>query len=138
MFSLRPPAAPTARPPVLEAFLDGKFTYSDATFGVLDYPRSGDRVRGEAYFSGWALSPWGVKEVNLLFNNGGLRVPTALFDDPSLEAGLPWYPGTPRPRFIASFRQRPRGIRAEADVQVEIIDGRGERTLLEGKWFEWP
>lgn len=136
VFSLCP-SAPSLRPPELEAFLGGKFTYSDATIGVLDYPRSGERLRGPAQFSGWALSPLGVREVNLLFDNGGVRVPTTLQDDPGLKAGFPWYPATPRPRFVANFPRRPRRIRPDTDVQVEIIDGRGERTLLEGRWVDW-
>ncbi|HEV7919652.1 MAG TPA: hypothetical protein VGR02_02560 [Thermoanaerobaculia bacterium] len=127
------------RPAELETFLSGGFTYSDATFGVLDFPRAGERLPREgAQFSGWALSPHGIREVNLLFDNGGVRLPTRLIEDEGLKGGFPWYPNVPRPRFVAPFRHRPRNIRSETDVQVEIVDGRGERTLLEGSWIDWP
>ncbi|HKO54262.1 MAG TPA: hypothetical protein VJ276_00210 [Thermoanaerobaculia bacterium] len=127
------------RPPELETFLNGGFTYSDATIGVLDFPRAGERLPREgAQFSGWALSPHGIREVNLLFDDGGVRLPTQLIEDAGLKGGFPWYPRVPRPRFVAPFRKRPLGIRPDTDVQVEIIDGRGERTLLEGVWIDWP
>ena len=29
-------------------------------------------------------------------------------------------------------------VRRLTDVQVEIVDGKGERTLLEDRWIEWP
>jgi hypothetical protein len=129
----------SVRPAELETFLSGGYTYSDGTIGVLDYPRAGERLpRSGAQFSGWALSPHGVREVNLLFDNGGVRLPTQWIVDNGLKGGFPWYPNVPRPRFVAPFAERPRNIRRETDVQVEIIDGRGERTLLEGVWIEWP
>jgi hypothetical protein len=40
-------------------------------------------------------------------------------------------------RFVAAFTQRPANIDRDTDVQVEIVDGRGERTLLEGRWIWW-
>jgi hypothetical protein len=121
----------------LERFLRGEYTYNEATFGVLDYPRPDEYVRGNALFSGWALSPYGIREVNLLFEDGGVRIPTTLRAEPSLTSSLPWYDATRQPRFLASFNRRPRGVYRDTDVQVEIIDGRGQRTLLEGRWFTW-
>ncbi|MBV9497275.1 MAG: hypothetical protein JOZ54_23770, partial [Acidobacteria bacterium] len=126
------------RPPELETFLAGGYTYSDGTIGVLDFPHAGERLGPNVQFSGWALSPYGICEVNLLFDNGGVRIPTKLVEDKGLSGGLPWYPSVPRPRFLAPFAKRPADIRASTDVQVEIIDGRGRRTLLEGVWIEWP
>ena len=40
-------------------------------------------------------------------------------------------------RFVAQFPQRPSAIGRVTDVQVEIVDGRGARTLLEDRWIEW-
>jgi len=40
-------------------------------------------------------------------------------------------------RFAAHVARRPWNVGRDTDVQVEIIDGRGERTLLEGRWFWW-
>jgi hypothetical protein len=129
----------SVRPAELEVFLNGGYTYSDGTIGLLDYPRSRERVPSTgAQFSGWAFSPHGIREVNLLFDNGGVRLPTQLIEDKGLTAGFPWYPNVPRPRFVAPFAERPRSVRRETDVQVEIVDGRGERTLLPAVWIEWP
>jgi hypothetical protein len=40
-------------------------------------------------------------------------------------------------RFAAEFAQRPADIARDTDVQVEIVDRRGGRTLLEGRWLWW-
>ena len=126
-----------ARTEALEQFLDDKLTYSDATIALLDYPRYGEAVSGNALFSGWAMSPWGVRKVVLLFDNGQVRMPTTLLEDRGLSKGLPWYPKTPRPRFVAPFPKRPWFIRPDTDVQVEITDGRGKKTLLDGRPLDW-
>lgn len=121
----------------LDRYLRGEPTFNTSTFGVLEQPQANTLLRRNATFSGWALSPYGVRAVNLLFDNGGVRVPATLADDPVLRASMPWYDATTRPRFIATFERRPRLVTRDTDVQVEIIDGRGERTLLEGRWFWW-
>ena len=128
---------PHPRAPELERFLDNKMTYSDGTIAVLDYPRYGEAVYGNALFSGWAMSPWGIRKVDLLFDNGQVRMPAKLIPDPGLSKGLPWYPKTPRPRFVAPFATRPWFIRPDTDVQVEITDGRGHKTLLDGRPLDW-
>jgi hypothetical protein len=89
-----------------------------------------------AWFTGYALSPYGVREVNLLFNNGAVRIPTDLRPDASVTKAHPWYP-VPAPRFMRAFERRPPGVRQTTDVQVEIVDGRGVRTLLEDRWIDW-
>jgi hypothetical protein len=128
---------PQPRTADLERFLDDQLTYTSGTFGLLDYPRYGEPVPQNAMFSGWALSPWGIRKVDLLFNNGLVRLPTTLTEDRGLSKGLPWYPQTPRPRFIATFNKRPPGVRPDTDVQVEITDGRGNKTVLEGRPIVW-
>ena len=50
---------------------------------------------------------------------------------------MPFYPRTPRPRYVALFERRPKGVRRVTDVQVEIVDGRGAKTLLEGRFIIW-
>ena len=123
--------------PELEAFLGGGATYNASTFGSLDFPRPNEIVR-HPFVSGWALSPWGIREVNLLFDNGKVRVPTHLIADATVSARFPWYPRTPRPRFVMPIDRRPEGVHFGTDVQVEIIDGRGTRTLLDDRWISWP
>jgi hypothetical protein len=122
--------------PLLDRFLAGNATNNPGTFGVLD-PSAGGTVPGRARFSGWALSPFGVRKVDLLFENGQVRIPTELVGDRMVSRTYPSYGSAGRPRFQASFERRPRNIRRETDVQVEITDGRGEKTLLEDEWIEW-
>jgi hypothetical protein len=130
--------SPQRRAPELEAMLRGEPTYSENTFGMLDYPRAGEVLTDRAFISGWALSPFGIQSVNLLFNNGAIRFPTELRPDPGLKTQFRWYDATPRPRYVAAFSKRPRGVWRNTDIQVEIIDGRGKRTLLEDRWVVWP
>jgi hypothetical protein len=130
--------SPQRRAPELEAMLRGEPTYSENTFGMLDYPRAGEVLTDRAFISGWALSPFGIQSVNLLFNNGAIRFPTELRPDPGLKTQFRWYDATPRPRYEAAFSKRPRGVWRNTDIQVEIIDGRGKRTLLEDRWVVWP
>jgi hypothetical protein len=127
----------TRHAPELDRYLRGEFTYNESTFGSLDYPRPNELLRRNAFFSGWTLSPWGIREVNFLFDNGGVRAPAKLIEQRSLNEAFPWYDVTTRPRYVAQFDRRPWYIGRDTDVQVEIIDGRGERTLLEGRWFRW-
>jgi hypothetical protein len=121
----------------LDAMLRGEPTYNESTFGMLNYPVWGERMK-DVYVSGVAFSPYGVREVNLLFDNGAVRVPAELRADPALSRQFPWYDATPRPRFVCAFDRRPSGVRSSTDIQVEIVDGRGERTLLDDRWVEWP
>jgi hypothetical protein len=121
--------------PAPTRFLRGEFTPNGITFGILDSPLPGQTLT-VGWFSGYAMSPHGVREVNLLFNNGAIRIPAYLFADPALSKALPWYP-VDKPRFQRELRQRPPGVWHSTDVQVEIVDGRGERTLLDDRWIEW-
>jgi len=131
------PSPARKRPPELEAFFRGDATYNASTFGSLDFPHPGEVVRSPL-FSGWALSPWGIREVNLLLDNGKVRIPTRLIPDAGVSARFPWYPRTPRPRFVTLVEKRPAGVHFGTDVQVEIVDGRGVRTVLEDRWISWP
>jgi hypothetical protein len=123
--------------PELETMLRGGYVRGDDTFGVLDYPTFGQQLHKNALFSGWALSPYGIREVNFLFNNGTVRVPARLVEDQGLSRGMPFYPIVKRPRFIGVFDKRPPGVRQDTDVQVEIIDGRGMKTFLEDRYVDW-
>jgi hypothetical protein len=137
VFGVRPAKA-GPHTEALEAFLRGEPTFSEATFGVLDSPAPEARIT-KPWFEGFAFSPYGIREVNLLFNNGAIREPTSpLADDPALRRAFRWYDATAHPRFGRAFDRRPRGVWPNTDVQVEIIDGRGRRTLLEDRWIVWP
>jgi hypothetical protein len=122
----------------LASMLEGKPTFSETTFGLLEKPAPDEMIGPSTVASGFAFSPYGIREVNLLMNSGAIRIPAQLQDDPALKRTFPWYDATTQPRFLASFAKRPRGAWKANDIQVEIIDGRGQRTLLDDRWVGWP
>jgi hypothetical protein len=135
LFAIGGPAGVT---PDLEAFLRGERTYSESTFGLLHYPMPGEVLTNRALFSGFAFSPYGIHEVHFLVNNGAIRLPALRRPDPNLSREFRWYDATTAPAFFAPFSKRPKGVWRHTDIQVEIIDGRGERTLLDDRWVDWP
>lgn len=111
--------------------------YNRRTFAHLDFPPYGFTYRGDAVFSGYALSPHGIAKVDLLFNNRRVRIAAKLLEDATISHRFPWYRNVPRPRFAAWFNRRPDGVPEKADVVVEITDGKGEVTTLDSGWFTW-
>lgn len=123
---------------VLNDFLAGKTTCGDGTMGALDFPPARIRFdRGQAIFSGWAMSPHGIRSVDLWFDNRTARYPAKLVADPLLDARCPATPHLTRTRYLAEFAHRPESVRRETDVQVEVTDGRGEKTVFDDRWFTW-
>jgi hypothetical protein len=123
--------------PDLDRFLRHEYTYNSDTFGLLNNPLPEEHVKGAAIFSGWALSPYGVKKVDLLLETGRVRIATELRAESGLHRAFPWYAATTTPRFVALLAQRPKGVQRATNVQVEITDGRGRVRLLEGRRFTW-
>jgi hypothetical protein len=93
---------------------------TQASTGGIDYPQ-GSTMRGEGYVSGWAKSPYGVRAVEVVFENGSIRYPAGRIGE----------------RFIVSIPARPAAIHRDTDFQVEILDGRGVRTRLDPRWVRW-
>ena len=135
LFAIGGPARP--RTEALERYLDNQYSFTNGTIGIFDYPRWGERIEGPALFSGWALSPYGIRRVEFLLDNGQVRIPAKLIEDKGVSRGLPWYSMVPRPRFVASFPHRPDNVRIDTDVQVEITDGQGNKTVLDGRPIDW-
>ncbi|MEO8036413.1 MAG: hypothetical protein ABI837_18395, partial [Acidobacteriota bacterium] len=123
--------------PELTAFLRNETTLNGSAFGTLDTPLPGQSGGPGLWFAGYAFSPRGVRGVDLLFEQGSVRIPAILIADPALSRRYPWYPQVPRPRFVSSLIKRPPAVREETDVQVEIIDGAGHATRLEDRWIRW-
>lgn len=121
----------------LERLLAGEPTYNASTFGQLYQPKPLSIVSGQMTVSGWALSPDGVRAVNVLFGNGSVRIPAGLFPRDDVTRLYPWYPRSPRPAFATAIPQRPPGVHEKTDVQIEIVDGRGRRTLLPDVALTW-
>jgi hypothetical protein len=107
---------------------------NEDTFGRFDAPPR--VINGAAFFTGFAISPRGIRGVDLLFENGSVRIPALLFEDEALSQRFPGYPTT-KPRFASGLSKRPDGVRRRTDVQPEIIDGRGVRKRLEHYWIDW-
>ncbi len=94
-------------------------------------------INGPMTVSGWALSPQGIRSVNVLIDNGRFRLAAGLFARDDLTRGYPWYPQTQRPAFASMIPRRPTAVPEETDVQIEIIDGAGRRTLLPDVLVTW-
>jgi hypothetical protein len=119
----------------LELFLSGRPTYNNVAFGLLDEPSVVPMVQAPYRFYGFAFSPWGVDHVDLLFDNGQVRLPTNFRRDYALGRQFPWYPRAKVARFELILRKRPSNISRTTDVQVEITDWRGQSTRLEDRWI---
>lgn len=121
----------------LDAYLRGEPTFNELPFGVLDQPLPASSIQGRMTFAGWAMSPYGLREVDLLFNNGLVRRKAMLSANPYLNRVFPFYDVTTRPSFSLQFAERPPGIWKRTDVQTEIIDGHGRRVRLQDRFIEW-
>jgi hypothetical protein len=128
---------PAADEAELRRLLRGEQVYSGATFGQLFRPSNLSEIKGPLEISGWALSPHGIREVNALIDAGRRRVPLPLYPRADVTARFPWYPQTPRPAFATVIPSRPSGVPEATDVQIEIIDGRGEATRLRDTLLIW-
>ena len=135
VFGLGPGSAGAGTSEVLNDFLAGRLTFNGDTFGAMDGPPP--LFVGKASFSGVAFSPHGIRRVDFLFENGRVRIPATLLEDPRLKVMFPVYPQTTRPRFVGFFPRRPDGVSEETDIQVEIVDGNGKKTRLTNSWFRW-
>jgi len=121
----------------LTRMLAGQATYSNITFGQLYQPKHQSEISGAMTVSGWALSPHGLRSVNVLIDNGRFHVPAGLFPREDVTRLYPWYPQTPKPAFSMMIQRRPRSVPQETDVQIEIVDGTGRRTLLPDVPVTW-
>lgn len=122
----------------LQRFLLGQPTFSAVPLGVLESPSQHEMIHGPLAVCGWALAPFGVREVNIRFANGHFVQRADFVDRGDIRTRYPWYPTHNKSGFCALFRDRPFWTRAAAtDAQVEIVDMRGTRVRLEPRFFEW-
>ncbi|MEK6371658.1 MAG: hypothetical protein AABO58_03075 [Acidobacteriota bacterium] len=128
---------PDVRDEELQRLLAYQPVYAGATFGQLHQPSQGAEIKGPLEVSGWALSPHGIRGVTVLVDAGRQRFPAQLFPRADVTASFPWYPRTPRPAFAVVIPARPRGVGEETDVQIEILDGRGDVTRLRDVLITW-
>jgi len=121
----------------LARLLAGEVTYSGTTFGRMSTPSPYSDVNGAMEISGLAMSPFGIRSATALIDNGRRRFPLPLFERADFTHAFPWYPETPRPAFALRIPQRPKGVRKDTDVQIEIVDGRGKVTMLPDAPVTW-
>jgi hypothetical protein len=119
--------------PDLRAMLGGHATYNQDTFGALLLPTGHESLKGSATFSGVALSPFGIREVNLLFEMG-VRLPATL-TRPATSRWYRWYDATTKPAYFARVASRPKNIQPNTDVRWRCRR-RSERLLLDDRWLD--
>jgi hypothetical protein len=125
-------------PAVLQAFLDGKPTCSTDTMGALDSPQANAYLSsGHGIFSGWAMSPHGIRSIDVWFGNRSMRQRAQLVPDASLNVRCAGDRRMTRTRYLLVINRRPGSLRRETDVQVEVTDGRGNTTLFDQRWLTW-
>jgi hypothetical protein len=107
-----------------------------ATIGALDDPPAGFTFTHGGIFSGWAISPYGIRSVDLWLNSRRVRYPATL-TPARLEEHCPGNTRVTRVRFLGFFKTRPPEIHQQTDVQVEVTDGRGVRTVYDDRWITW-
>lgn len=120
-----------------ERMLRGERTYTASTFGRLEVPRTLESVGRSLHVSGWALSPRGIRQVDVLLQGGKIRMTAIPYDRRDVQKAFPWYPQVAHPGFDLVIPKRPKGISRETDVQVEIIDGDGRATRLPDTLINW-
>jgi hypothetical protein len=130
-------AAGFTRDQELARLLAGLPTYGGITFGRTTVPKPNSEIIGPLEIYGMAFSPFGVREVNALIDNARIRIPVPLFERADFSSAYPFYPRTPRPAFALRIPQRPKGVWRYTDVQIEIIDGRGQATRLRDAPITW-
>jgi hypothetical protein len=128
---------PGPNAPGLETFFEYRPTCTSGMMGALDHPAGGAHFQKGAMFSAWAVSRDGVVSADLWFNNRTYRHRAQLIHDEPLNARCPGVPNVGRARFIALFKERPEGVRRITDVQVELIDRKGVKHVLDDRWITW-
>ncbi len=123
----------------LQRALHGAATYMGRSFGVVDTPHGEDVINGPLTVSGWALSPNGIANVDVLLHDGMYRFHTTPTSRIDVQTRFPWYPRVHNAGFTITFpKKRPRGVPRWTDVQVEIIDRKGGRARLPDVVIDWP
>lgn len=123
--------------PQLAALLDGRPQCGRALMGALDFPPPEFAFHRSAIFSGWVVSHDGISSVDLWFNNRRTRYSAKLQDDAGLASRCAEVPNVTRARYVAILYDRPPDIREVTDVQVEVTDAHGRRTVFDDRWITW-
>ena len=98
---------PAPQPPSIEA--------------ALLHPVHWEEITGPLEISGSVTAPSPIRNVILHFDNHRSRFEAEIRDG----------------RFTRTFATRPSSVRADTDLQVEIVDEHGNRKLLPQVWLRW-
>jgi hypothetical protein len=93
--------------------------------------------RGAIRVDGWAAAPAGVRAVNLLFGNGSVSVSTKLVRRDDLVKAYPDFRYPQIVGFEVDFPKRPKGIRRDSNLQLEVVDANGVRARFETMFITW-
>lgn len=93
--------------------------------------------RGAIRTEGWAAAPAGVRGVNLLFENGAVSIPAKLERRDDLKVAFPDLAYPQIAGFVAEFPKRPKDVRRETDLQVEVVDKNGKSATFGTRFMTW-
>jgi hypothetical protein len=88
---------------------------------TLNHPVHWEEISGSLEVSGAVKASQPIRKVILHFDNHRTHFEAAVRDG----------------QFTHTFATRPSSVRADTDLQVEIIDERGDRKLLPQVWLRW-
>jgi hypothetical protein len=118
-------------------WVTGQPTYNATPFGSLDLPRAYEEYHGPLHVSGWAISPNGLREVRILIDNGRWRYQAWSVPRGDVTALYPWYRNASVPGFALTIPKRPKGVRRNTDIQIEIVDSSGKTTRFADRSITW-
>jgi hypothetical protein len=111
-------------------------TYNESVFGALEKPAMMSTVFKTLEVSGWALSPKGIRAVEVELGSAKERYAATMVPRPDINARYPWYGNAPS-GFRLVVPKRPKGMPRETDVQVFITDGAGQTLRLKDTLITW-
>lgn len=129
-------AAPTSEGEKLVRFLAHVPVRNESLFGVLETPTMMSTVFQRLEVTGWALSPSGIRKVDVEINSAGKRYAAALVPRPDVNRAYPWY-GNQKAGFSLVIPKRPKGMPREVDVQVVVTDNAGRVMHMRDMLVTW-
>ena len=130
-----PPTASTSRVPTPLPRWTASAALDDTIPAALDFPRSGAPVRGTLRVSGWARSPSGPVDVQILLSPGDVVAPVRRFPRADVCAALPALGDCSQAGFEAVVE--PTGPSAEHLLVVELRGPDGRARRLPPVRFFW-
>jgi hypothetical protein len=109
---------------------------NESLFGALEKPAMMSTVFKRLEVSGWALSPNGIRRVDVEVGSRKETYVAQMVPRPDVSARYPWYGSAPS-GFRLIVPKRPKGLPRETDVQVIVTDGAGKVLRLRDVLITW-